>query len=363
MPSGAHLRANPGTSPEPSVQLGVITNPKSRKNRRRPGHAARLRGLVGDMGEVHETPSIEAIKPVLRDFLRRDVSVWVSDGGDGALHWMLRAGLELLEEPEFIGRELPVAVPTKAGTIDFVAGNVGIRGDTGSILEALRRSLEKGESVDSVEVDTMLIEGEQRTPAGVVHFRTYGFASAIAGIGQRFFDKYYESDDPSPTEIVKIVGRVVASWPVASTSLKYIPGMPEVLRSYATEVFKPMRARMIVDGREFENQDVTCAHLASMSIDLGGVMRFFHSADVPGQLHAIVGAPPPASIIGQLPRMYMGKPITSKDTYDGPARDLVLEAIGDELLAPIIDGEPYADVERVRFRLGPKVKIARVVAG
>ena len=44
-----------------------------------------------------------SIKPVLRDFLRKRARYWVADGGDGALHWMLRMGMEVLQEDEFAG--------------------------------------------------------------------------------------------------------------------------------------------------------------------------------------------------------------------------------------------------------------------
>src|SRR5688500_16649128 len=77
----------------PTMKIGVITNPRSRKNRGRPNRAAELQRIVGDVGEVHATTAVADIKPILRDFLRRRAQYWVADGGDGALHWMVRAGL------------------------------------------------------------------------------------------------------------------------------------------------------------------------------------------------------------------------------------------------------------------------------
>ena len=102
------------------------------------------------MGEVHQTESIDSIKPVLRDFLRKQARYWVADGGDGALHWMLRSGMEVLQEDEFSGRSLtlPMALPTKGGTIDFVANNVGITGDAEGILAKLRLQIERGTSME-----------------------------------------------------------------------------------------------------------------------------------------------------------------------------------------------------------------------
>jgi hypothetical protein len=132
------------------MEIGVITNPNSRKNRNRPDRAERLQRIVGDMGEVHQTSSVASIKPVLREFLRKRARYWVADGGDGALHWMLRMGMEILQEDEFAGQAatLPLTLPTKGGTIDFVANNVGIQGDAEGILGTLRSSLERNTIIE-----------------------------------------------------------------------------------------------------------------------------------------------------------------------------------------------------------------------
>src|SRR5215212_1951116 len=140
------------------MEIGVITNPNSRKNRNRPDRAERLQRIVGNIGEVHQTASIESIKPVLRDFLRKRARYWVADGGDGALHWMLRMGMEVLQEDEFAESwvTLPVTLPTKGGTIDFVANNVGIEGDAEGILATLRRNVERNTLTEETEVDSMV---------------------------------------------------------------------------------------------------------------------------------------------------------------------------------------------------------------
>jgi hypothetical protein len=343
------------------MQIGVITNPNSRKNQHRPNRAARLQSIIGGLGEVHQTRDPDSIKPVLRDFLRRRAQYWVSDGGDGALHWMLRKGMEVLDEEEFRGQTLPLALPTNGGSIDFVAHNVGIRGDAESILATLRRQLERGQRVEEVEVDSMLIEGIEATAEGDRPFRTYGFAVAAGGIGQRFFEKLHEEGAHTPKNIVSIVAKTVSSYPVAMSPLRHLPGVPELLRRYAREMFKPTMARISVDGRELPRTDCTGIHVASMSINLGNVMRFFAQADVPGQMHCIVGSPTPLCIIRNIPRMYLGLPMTGDGLYDGPCRGLRLAATSDELLAPIIDGEYYTNLRSMSFRTGPRVRIPKVV--
>ncbi len=345
------------------MQIGVITNPNSRKNRGQPDRAAKLQNIVGNLGEVHETNDVDSIKPVLREFLRRRAHYWVADGGDGALHWMLRMGMEVLEEDEFAGGDyqLPLTMPTNGGTIDFVAGNVGIKGNAEHLLTTLRSSLEAGTAIEEIEVDSMLIEGTRVTPDGDISFRTYGFASAAAGAGQRFFAKYYQDPDPNPMTIVKVVANTIASMPIALSPLRIIPGMPKHLRQYARDMLRPASARVYLDGMQLPTTEFSAVNIASMSINLGNVLRFFNKADTDGQLHALVGSMSPMAMLMNLPRAYRGQGLKSKKIIDRACREMTLEAVGDELLAPVIDGEYYPEVSRITFKVGPRVRIPKVV--
>lgn len=345
------------------MRIGVITNPNSGKNKGKRDRAAALQSIVGNWGEVHQTHDPQSIKPILREFLRRRAQVWVSDGGDGALHWMLRTGFEVLQEPEFAeqGATLPLALPTNGGSIDFVAHNVGIRGNAESILAALRRSLAAGKEIEQVEVDSMLCEGIEATAEGDRPFHTLGFAVAAGGVGQRFFEKLAEAGQHRSQEIAAVVAKTVSSYPVAFSPLRHLPGMPRVLRQFACDMFKPTVCRLTLDGKLYPQTALTGIHIASMSINLGGVLRFFSAADEPRRLCAIIGSPSPLAIILNLPRMHLGLPLVGPGIYDGPCRKMTLEATGDELLAPVIDGEFYSNVRRIQFSVGPRIRIPKVV--
>ncbi|HTM20511.1 MAG TPA: diacylglycerol kinase family protein [Kofleriaceae bacterium] len=345
------------------MQIGVITNPNSRKNKGRRGRAARLQSILGDIGEVRETETVDSIKPVLREFLRKRARYWVADGGDGALHWMVRMGMEVLQEPEFRGADLPLTLPTKGGTIDFIANNVGIKGNAESLLATLRSAIERRHRVEEVEVDSMLIDGVRANDDGTTEeFRTWGFGCAAGGVGQRFFAKYYEQQDPNPRTIVKVIGSTLASFPVAFTPLRALPGMPEMLREYASDVFAPTRCKVTIDGMVLPQRELTAVHIASMSINFGNVLRFFNKADTDGVMHALVGSPSPMWLVRNLPRMHRGADFSGRNVVDRACREMVVEADGDDLLAPIIDGEHYRDLKKVTFKLGPRVRIPKLVS-
>lgn len=344
------------------MDIGVITNPNSRKNRNRPNRAARLQQIVGDRGEVRQTESLDSIKPVLREFLRKRARYWVADGGDGALHWMVRMGMEVLQEDEFVGQSLrlPLTMPTKGGTIDFVANNVGIEGNAEGLLATLRRHIESGRTVEETEVDSMVVDGVQLIDGVDTPFRTYGFASAAGGIGQRFYSKYYADEDPNPRTIVKVIANTVMSMPVALTPLGKLP--LGKLSTYAKDMFAPTKCSIVLDGMRLPGDEFTGVHIASMSINLGNVLRFFGKADRPGLMNAIVGTPTPWGVVRNLPRMARGEEMVGPDVLDRPCRVMTLEATGDELMAPIIDGEYYRNVKQMTFRVGPRVRIPKVVA-
>jgi hypothetical protein len=68
------------------------------------------------------------------------------------------------------------------------------------------------------------------------------------------------------------------------------------------------------------------------------------------------------TIVRNLPRMARGGEMRGQGIVDRPCRSLKLVATSDELLAPIIDGERYQDLRSLEFRIGPRVRIPKVVA-
>jgi diacylglycerol kinase family enzyme len=342
------------------MQIGVITNPNSRKNKGRRWRATELQAIVGDAGEVHATDRVDAIKPVLREFLRRKARFLVADGGDGSLHWVVRAGLEVLEEPEFAGATLPMPVPMNGGTIDYVASNVGITGRPEEILTRLRRAVEEDERLEEVEVDSMRIDGVERTADGDVPFRSYGFGSAVGGVGQRFYAKYYADADPNPRTIVKVVSRAIAS--LAMGPLRALPGVSPELAGYAEEIFRPVACAVTIDGRRLPYDDYTGVHVASMSLDYHGVFKLFPRADAAGKLQVLVGSPSPLGIVRNLPNMHLGRRLSGDRMLDELCTTMTVEATGAEPLDPIIDGEYYRGLRAVTFSLGPRLRIPRIAA-
>jgi diacylglycerol kinase family enzyme len=323
------------------MYLGVIVNPFARKNRQQPGeHCARLRQLVDPWGEVHQTESVRDLPGILHRLLPR-ASHLVSDGGDGALHWLINELLVQQSDP----RQWPALVPTNGGAINFVAHKAGVRGGTDAVVHALTAAVRADRQPQEVRLDTLELRGE--TCSGTAFCRI-GFALAAGGVGNRFFDKYDEYRDPGRPTIVRVIGRAVAEYAASRLSTRQRP---------AGHLFAPTHARVVIDGQEVPTRTHNALHAGAFDVNLGGVLRVFPLAREPGAVHFQAGAIPPAQMIANLPALIAGRGIRSARLRDVSGREMVIEA-EQQPLSPIIDGERFTDITRLAVRPGLQVCIA-----
>lgn len=324
-------------------RIAVVLNPNSRKNRGR-DRVARLREILGGRGEVHVTHATEALPPLFERLLAdRELACVVSDGGDGALHWALNVALPIVERDR---SALPIVLPTNGGTIDFVARKAGVHGRADALVARLVRALARG-PLETVQVDSLELRGVH---VGGTPFRRIGFALAAGGVGQRFFDKYYADRAPGAATIVKVVLRTLAS----------LAASPVGRGEYARTMFRAQRARVWIDGEELEAIEHGAIHAGSFEVNLGGVFRVFPLAREPGELQFQAGAITPSQIVANLPQLVRGGAIRAPEMRDVQGREMVIEALGDEPLRPVIDGEIYEGLRRLEVRRGPVVRIAKV---
>lgn len=331
------------------MYVGVVLNPLARKNRvRRGDRLAGLRRIVGPYGEVHETSSVEDLGATVEQLLPR-VTHLVSDGGDGALHWLINEVRARVDDPD----DWPTFVPTNGGTIDFVARKVGVRGRADTILRALVASAATDRPPLEVSLDTLHLTGELD---GGAPFDRVGFALAAGGIGNRFFDKYYEDPDPTPATIVRVITRTLRDLALSGVRPRAVNG-----ESYAAHLFRPTRARVVIDGDELPTRTHSGLHAGAFDVNLGGVLRVFPQAREAGVLHFQAGEMAPAQIVAHLPQLIVGGAIEAERLRDTAGREMTIEA-EDEPLSPIVDGERFDGVVRLVVTAGPRVRIGRVRA-
>lgn len=352
----------PGREGE-QLRIGVITNPNSRKNRFNPGRFDLMRDLVGGLGVVRRTHHTGEIAEVVHDFLDQKIPYWVADGGDGAFHWLVNVLTQVMAERG--GKDaMPAIMATNAGTIDFIGRKVGLRGDAEGLLRALCQTVRAGREPDIVELDTFVLRGVHGPDSDWPGkpFVKVGFAGALAGISQRFFDKFYAQEHQTAGGILEIAAKVLISAGTKAPVIQHLP-VPISLRCYSDSVFEPMPLDVWVDGELLPMRLYRDVDVGAIDINIAGVFRFFPFARERGILHVQCGNPSPLEVVRNLPRMAAGKPLSIHSFVQRPARTLKVVARDGRRIDPVIDGELYWGLSECEVGLGPTVRAVRVRAG
>lgn len=335
------------------MDVGIITNPNSKKNYRRPQRRRALEQAVGRYGAVLETRSVDELPRAIRALQEGGCRYIVCDGGDGTLHWVLNT---LDAAGALRGERAPVVVPTNGGTVDFVARKAGLRGDAESIVRRLVARIERGEPISTLEIDTCRLRG---TPieAGA-SFDRIGLAAALGGVAQAFFDRFYAlPKDRGALAIAGVIGAAAGSALVNSLAPPLRRFLPGEVRSYATDFFRPTRARVEVDGRALPFASFASMQVGAIDINLAGVVRCFRHAREGGVLHFQALDTTPIGVVANVPNVVLGTPILGRRVYDDRAREVSIRGEAGEVINPVIDGEQYFGLSGVDLTLGPRVSI------
>lgn len=340
------------------TRIGVVTNPNARKNRADRERIARIASILSDQGVVRETRTLDELPQTVDEMAREGVEFWVGDGGDGTMHWLMNETLAHARAQGESARR-PLMVPTNGGTIDFVAKKAGIHGSAEKILRSLVDAQREGRAYPVRELDSLDFRGElwDGTP-----FHRIGFVAALAGIGQRFFDKLYQYDHAGASSIIKVVAKIVASFGINATPLHRLPGIPDELKTYGDEVFQRTRATVTVDGRELPWSEYGELSVGAIDINLGGVVRFFPMAREEGTLHFQGGYSSLQEAVVNLPRMFTGRNIKGEGMTDGSFREMVIDVHEGDMLRPVIDGEQFKNIKHLVVTPGPKIPVPVVAA-
>lgn len=329
------------------MYLGVIVNPNARRNRGAPAERiAELRRVVGSWGEVHETASIEDLRTTMKQICPH-VTHLVGDGGDGALHWLINEIERCVPDPE----RWPTFVPTNGGSVNAVARKARVRGRPAAIIRTLTAAAEADQPPPEVHLDTLALDGE--TVDGAV-FHRLCFGLAAGGVGNRFYERYYDAPDHGRMAVARVIARSFADY----LTSKVAPGRVKT-PNYASVLFTPTRARVVIDGDEIQTRSHRLLHAGAIDLRIGGPLRLFPKASEPGALHFQAGELRPSRIVVQLPAALTNGTIHGKRLRDVNGREMTIEA-EDEPLSPIIDGERFVGIVKLVARAGPRIRIAQM---
>jgi diacylglycerol kinase family enzyme len=307
--------------------IGIVNNPRSRRNRRWPRTAARLRAMLGSDGEVLDASTLDELAVVLERFAAADIEVLGINGGDGTAHVVLTAFARAYGR-----RPLPKLLLLRGGAMNTVAHGHHIRGSPERILREVLIRRRHGYPLRTVERDLLRIRADGGEPS-------YGF---IFGTGAvvTFLERYYATGHPSAATAAALVVRGIGS---------AIVGGP-----FAESLTRRERLRVSTDGEEWPDQ-AYLALLAGTTPDIGfGFKAFARCAEQPGFFHAVGLTASVLQLVPALPRVRRGAPYRRRIAQDEVARELRADG---ENIRYTVDGDLYAAVRTIRVETGPGITL------
>jgi diacylglycerol kinase (ATP) len=320
--------------------IGVVLNPRSRRNLRDPRAALRLSRTLGDHGIVREVESIDALHRTAEDFRSLDIDVLGIAGGDGTNHVTITGFLDVYGNLA----SLPQIAFLRGGTMNTAANSVGVRHDRPeSLLARLARAYAERATLPlaNVERRVMRIGGVDARP-GSHH---YGFLFGT-GVVYGYLAEYYRGGEPSPLVAAKTLAKGIGSTMVRG----------EMIRRMAA----PFRGTVLLDdGTKWEERDYLS--VAAGTIDQIGLSfrPFYRWNERPDTFHLLGIFASPFQFVCDLPRIRDARPMRPGRTFEAtPTRAIIRGA--DSRMRYMIDGDLHETTGEIELSIGPRVKIVLV---
>lgn len=307
--------------------IGIVNNPRSRRNRRRPGIARRLREALRDDGEVIDASTPDELAFAVERFQKAGIELLGVNGGDGTGHVVLTAFARAYRDAP-----LPRLLLLRGGAMNTVAHGQGIHGGPEHILREVLIRRRHGFPLRTADRDLLRIEADGGAP-------TFGFIFGT-GVVVSFLEAYYATGHPSPLTAALLLARAIGS---------AMTGGPFVRALIRREAL-----RIATDGDEWPDASYLSL-LAGTTPDLGFGFKVFHRCgEQPGSFHAVGVHGTMLQIALGLARIRAGKPWRRRLAHDEVARELVVEADAPRYT---IDGDLYVAERSVRVSTGPAIEI------
>jgi len=317
--------------------IGVVLNPRSRRNLRDPRAADRLARRLGDVGVVRQANSIDELYRIAEDFRHADIDVLAISGGDGTNHVTLTGFLDV-----YAGHTMPQVALLRGGTMNTVANSVGVRhgrpeGLLGRLIRDYAQQLNM--PLENVERHVMRIAPTDGTKAH------YGFLFGT-GVVHGFLAEYYAGGDPTPLVAAKVLARGVGSAMIGGQTIR--------------RMAKPFRGSVkLGDGTSWEERDYLAVAAGTIA-HIGLNFKPFHRYDeLPGRFHLLGIHTTPWSFVKDMPRIHRGEPMRPGKTFDAILKRAVVRS-ADGHMRYMIDGDLHEASGDVEVTIGPKVKLVVV---
>ena len=310
------------------MSIGVVLNPRSRRNLRDPRAASRLARALGDQGIVREARSIDELYRIAEDFKRLQIDVLGISGGDGTNHVTLTGFINV-----YGGNTLPQIAFLRGGTMNTVANAVGVRkGGPEGLLGRLMRAYaaRAAQPLFNVERHVMRVGPN------------YGFLFGTGAV-YGYLAEYYRGGEPTPLVAAKTLLRGIGSTLVRG----------EMVRRMAA----PFRGSVeLDDGTSWAERDYLA--VAGGTIDQIGLnfRPFYRYDERPNAFHLLGIHASPARFVRELPRILRAQAMRPGKAFEATPSGATISS-ADGIVRYMVDGDLHETTGSLRVTIGPRVKI------
>lgn len=155
--------------------IGIITNPYSKKNLKKPGHKIMLGYILGNKGVYQITENLDALERVAQEFKAQNIEILGINGGDGTIQRTITTFIHVYKN-----QPLPKIALLRGGTINIIAGNLGLKGSSKTLLLDLVEKYHEGSDFTEIPIRTIKCDNQ------------YGFMFT-GGFASTFLEEYYKN--------------------------------------------------------------------------------------------------------------------------------------------------------------------------
>ena len=304
--------------------IGVITNPRSRRNRRNPALARQLAYVLGEQGQLAAPHDFDALHRVAEHFKERQIDILAVNGGDGTTHVALTAFQKVYGDDP-----LPRIALLRGGTMNTMASGMGIRGRPDQLLGQLVQAYHSGAPLRTTQRNCLLVNDQ------------VGFLFGN-GLLSNFLEVYYEGSEPSPLKSARLLAQAVFSTVVGG--------------ALSRKLRRRVKLRVTVDGVPWDNDDWLTVAIGTVD-NIGLQFRPFpRVVSHPGHLEILGVSGTLGDLARQLPAIRLARSLNHPGFPHQIAKSVVLEA--EEPQGFMVDGDFHNTGQRLEIRPGPRLTFA-----
>ena len=304
-------------------RIVVISNPRSKKNRKDPSLYEDLARILGNYGRMEAPDGFEEVNVLARELCAEKPEVVAINGGDGTLGVVMTA-----LEKGWDNSAFPKMLLLRGGTMNTVAKNLGLKGTPRVLLGQAVERMASGEGLQTKTRWMLNVNGR------------LGFWFGN-GVISNFMRPYYTGAPPSPIKGLYVLFRAVLSAMVGG--------------AYAKAIAAPARCELEVDGRVWPHSTWLAIGVGTL-IDAGlGFKVFYRLRQEQGKAHVVGFACSPYRMAITVPKMYHGYALERDDMMDIAGSEIILRSDG--LQHYMVDGDLLTADREIRIRVSRPIQL------